>query len=81
MDKIELGAHAKLIIENKAFDIIFDKVKEGYMEGWGKTTPNQNELRESIYYTTIALEDVKQTIESLVMAAENEIFKKETEEK
>lgn len=81
MDKIELGAHAKLITENKAFDIIFEKVKESYMEGWGKTTPDQDDLRESIYYTTIALEDVKQTIESLVIAAENEIFRKETEDK
>jgi len=28
MDKIELGAHAKMIISNKAYDLIFDKVRE-----------------------------------------------------
>ena len=30
MDKIELGSHAKMIISNKAYDLIFDKVKEKY---------------------------------------------------
>ena len=28
MDKIELGAHAKMIISNKAYDLIFEKVRE-----------------------------------------------------
>tara|TARA_R110001592_G_scaffold262275_3_gene527328 strand:+ start:2476 stop:2727 length:252 start_codon:yes stop_codon:yes gene_type:complete len=80
MDKIELGAHAKMIINNKAYNLIFDKVKEKYLIAWSQTASHQTELRETIYNTVVALADVKKEIESLAVAGDNETFKKEQED-
>ena len=79
MDKIELGAHAKMIISNKAYDLIFDKVREKQLAAWSQTGSHQTELRETIYNTVVALTDVKKEIESLAVAGDNEAFKKEQE--
>ncbi len=81
MDKIELGNHAKMIINNKAYSLIFDKVRDNYMSAWSQTKPNQEELRETLYNTTVALEDVKRAIESLAVAGDNATFTKESEDK
>ena len=80
MDKIELGTHAKMIISNKAYDLIFEKVKEKYLAAWSQTGSHQTELRETIYNTVVALTDVKKEIESLAVAGDNETFKKEQED-
>ena len=55
MDTIELGAHAKMIISNKAYNLIFEKVKEKYLMAWSQTGSHQTELRETIYNTVVAL--------------------------
>ena len=81
MDKIELGNHAKMIINNKAYSLIFDKVRDNYMSAWSQTKPNQEELRETLYNTIVALEDVKRAIESLAVAGDNAAFTKESEDK
>ena len=81
MDKIELGAHAKMITENKAYPFIFDMVKEHYMNAWSKTDPSQELLRETLYNTVVALGDVKRQIEALTVAGDNAIFEKEMEDK
>ena len=80
MDKIELGTHAKMIISNKAYNIIFEKVREKYLVAWSQTGSHQTELREAIYNTVVALTDVKKEIESLAVAGDNVIFKKEQED-
>jgi len=81
MDKIELGAHAKMIINNKAYGLIFDMVRDNYMRAWAQTKPNQEELRETLYNTSVALADVKRQIESLAVAGDNATFTKESEDK
>ncbi len=80
MDKIELGNHAKMIITNKAYNEIFDIVKQKYMEALVKTGSHQNELRETLYNTIVALTDVKREIESLAVAGDNATFTKEQED-
>jgi len=80
MDKIELGNHAKMITSNKAYDLIFDKVKEKYLAALCNTSSHQTELRETIYNTIVALTDVKKEIEALAIAGDNEAFKKEQED-
>jgi len=81
MDKVELGSHAKTIIANKAYPVIFDMVRQHYREAWSKTRPNQEGLRETLYNTIVALEDVKRQIEALAVAGDNAIFEKEMEDK
>lgn len=80
MDKIELGNHAKLIITNKAYDEVFNIVKQKYMEALVRTGSHQTELRETLYNTIVALTDVKKEIESLAVAGDNATFTKEQED-
>lgn len=79
MDKIELGSHAKMIIANKAYDIVFTTVKDKYMDALVRTGSHQTELRETLYNTIVALTDVKKEIESLATAGDNATFNKEQE--
>ncbi len=81
MDKVELGSHAKTIIANKAYPVIFDMVRQHYMEAWGKTSSNQEGLRETLYNTLVALEDVQRQIAALAVAGDNAVFNKEMEDK
>ncbi len=81
MDKIELGAHAKMIINNKAYGIIFELVQQNYMQAWAQTNPSQESLRETLYNTSVALADVKRQIEALAVAGDNATFTKESEDK
>ena len=80
MDKVELGQHAKLIIENKAFDEMFNIVRVNYQNMWASTKPQEGELRERLYNTIVGLTDVKKQIESVATLGDNVAFNKEKEE-
>ncbi len=80
MDKIELGSHAKVMIDNKAYEEVFRLIRERYRTAWSNTLPNQEALRETLYNTIVALEDVKRQIEALATAGDNAAFTKETED-
>jgi hypothetical protein len=80
MDDVEFGQHAKLIIENKVFDEIFNRVKVKYQNMWAGTSPQQGELRERLYNTIVALTDVKKEIESVATLGDNVAFNKEKED-
>jgi len=81
MDKIELGAHARMIIDNKAYSIIFDMVQQNYMSAWASTQPGQEKLRDTLYNTSVALTDVRKQIEALAVAGDNATFTKESEDR
>ena len=80
MDAVELGQHAKLIIENKAFDEMFNIVPVNYQNMWASTKPQEGELRERLYNTIVGLTDVKKQIESVATLGDNVAFNKEKEE-
>jgi hypothetical protein len=80
MDDIEFGQHAKLIRDNKVFDEIFERVKVKYQNMWAKTQPHQEELRETLYNTIVALADVKREIEVVSTLGDNVAFNKEQED-
>ena len=80
MDDVELGQQVKVILDNKAFDITFDKVREHYKTAWSNTDPRQSDLRETLYNTSVALEDVYRQFKALAIADYYAAFKKETEE-
>ncbi len=80
MDDVEFGQHAKLIIENKVFDEIFNRVRVKYQNMWAGTPPQQGELRERLYNTIVALTDVKKEIESVATLGDNVAFNKEKED-
>ena len=80
MDKVELGQHAKLIIENKAFDEMFNIVRVNYQNMWASTKPQEGELRERLYNTIVGLTDVKKQLESVATLGDNVAFNKEKEE-
>jgi|TARA_Y100000034_G_scaffold136215_1_gene211571 hypothetical protein len=80
MDAVELGQHAKLIIENKAFDEMFNIVRVNYQNMWASTKPQEGELRERLYNTIVGLTDVKKQIESVATLGDNVAFNKEKEE-
>lgn len=81
MDKIELGSHVKTIISNKGFDIAFDTLREQYKDAWASTSIGQSELRETLYNTSVALEDIQRQFKALAVAGDNAIFIKESENK
>ena len=80
MDKIELGQHAKLIIENKAFDEMFSMVRTNYQNAWASTEPQQGDLRERLYNTIVGLTDVRKQLETVATLGDNVAFNKEKEE-
>ena len=80
MDKVELGQHAKLIIENKAFEEMFSMVRTNYQNAWTNTEPQQGDLRERLYNTIVGLTDVKRQLETVATLGDNVAFNKEKEE-
>tara|TARA_R100001530_G_scaffold128108_2_gene97691 strand:+ start:389 stop:643 length:255 start_codon:yes stop_codon:yes gene_type:complete len=80
MDKVELGQHAKLIIENKAFEEMFSMVRTNYQNAWANTEPQQGDLRERLYNTIVGLTDVKKQLETVATLGDNVAFNKEKEE-
>ena len=80
MDDFEFGQHAKLIRDNKVFDEMFDRVRVKYQDMWSKTQPHQEELRETLYNTIVALADVKREIEVVSTLGDNVAFNKEQED-
>jgi hypothetical protein len=47
---------------------------------WAKTQPHQEELRETLYNTIVALADVKREIEVVSTLGDNVAFNKEQED-
>jgi len=80
MDVIELGAKSRLIVENDAFDFVFDSVKQSYQTAWSKTTPEEGNLRGKLYSTVIALEDVKRELVKFAQAGLNEELRRERDD-
>tara|TARA_R100000541_G_scaffold55627_1_gene64602 strand:- start:107 stop:355 length:249 start_codon:yes stop_codon:yes gene_type:complete len=80
MDDVEFGQHAKLIVENKVFDEMFNRVRLKYQNMWAATEPQQGDLRERLYNTIVALTDVKREVESVATLGDNVAFNKEMED-
>jgi len=78
MNEIELGSHVKVIIDNPGFNITFNIVRQHYRDAWASTKPEQKEIRETLYNTSVALEDVYRQFLSLAVAGDNAVY---TEEK
>jgi hypothetical protein len=79
MDVIELGAKARLIVENDAFEFVFDSVRQSYQDAWSKTGPEDGHLRGKLYSSVVALEDVKRALHKFATAGKNEELLKEKE--
>jgi len=80
MDDVEFGQHAKLIVENKVFDEMFNRVRLKYQNMWANTEPRQGDLRERLYNTIVGLTDVKREIESVATLGDNVAYNKEKED-
>ncbi len=80
MDDVEFGQHAKLIIQNKVFDEMFNRVRVKYQDMWASTEPQQGDLRERLYNTIVGLTDVKREIESVATLGDNVAYNKEKED-
>ena len=79
MDVVELGAKSRLIVENDAFNFVFDSVRQQYQDAWTKTGPEEGHLRGKLYSSVVVLEDVKRELFRFATAGLNKELTKEQE--
>ena len=68
--ELDRAAKAKVILENPLFEEAFVAVREGYIKKWHASRPEQAELRELLWWSVRALDDVALALKSAIITGD-----------
>lgn len=85
-DRLQLGAHAKQLLDDPVLALAFDKLTEDLAAAWRDSKLGESEKRDDAYRMVKAIEAVKSRLQALadnakVLQAEQERREKEDERK
>jgi hypothetical protein len=75
------GRQAKAILESKVLTEAFESAKQKYIQAWERTTPQQVDERESMYYALQALEMVRHELQVFSDDADKAVYDQQQRDK